>query len=169
MPPITLTPTDPGATTTTLLPPLVPAENLLPAPAPGTPPSSVLPLPLPTAPPPRRTISYRPPPVPPSTPVRAARSAPKPRSATTSNATPVETAELGEGGPGVEADLPFAAQEAAEFPSGDDTMELGIEASERDQVGSLASVAAGLIAFVLLGIALWLRREVREPAPLPPW
>jgi hypothetical protein len=162
-------PTDPNTTTTTLLPNLLPAEKLLPAPepAPGTPPSSILP--LPTAPPSRRTTTYKPPPVPPSTPARATttkktKSAP---AAAAPAAAPVES-ELGEGDPGYAVDLPFAAQEAA-VPTGDDTMELGIEASAHDQVGSLASVAAGLILFVLFGIALWLRSEARRPAALPPW
>lgn len=171
LPPITLPPPDPSApstTTSTLLPPLVPTEDLLPAPDPSTPPSI---LPLPTTVPARRTTVYKPPPVPPSTPravsapARAARG-----KAAASSGTPAdhaEGAELGEIDAGY-GDLPFDA-EAAPDPTGDDTMELGIEASARNQVGATASFAAGLIALVLFGVAMWLRSETRRlPDPLSP-
>jgi hypothetical protein len=171
LPPLTLTPTDPATTTTTLLPNLLADPNLLPAPQPNAPPSSLLP--LPTAPPPRRTTSFKPTPVPPSTPVRAPKVAAKPKApaapTTGATAAPIDESELGEGDPGYGAELPFPGDNGAGTLSAADTMELGIEDSTREQVGTLASLAAGLIAFVLLGIALWLRSEVRRPAPLPPW
>lgn len=172
LPPITLPPPDPSApstTTSTLLPPLVPTEDLLPAPDPSTPPPSILP--LPTTAPARRTTVYTPPPVPPSTP----RAAPAPAraargKAAAPSATPadhVEGAELGEADTGY-GDLPFDA-EPAQVPADDDTMELGIEASARNQMGTMASFAAGLIALVLFGVALWLRSEARRlPDPLSP-
>lgn len=163
LPPLTLAPTDPSTTTSTLLPNLVPTENVLPAPE--TPGPSIVPLPTTAAP--RRTTTYKPPPIPPSTPVRAAKAGVKQSgAATAAPAGRVDDTEPGEGDPGFGAELPFTANEVID---GDDTMELGIEASARNEVGSLASVAAGLIAFVLLGIALWLRSEVRRPASLPPW
>lgn len=164
LPPLTLAPTDPSTTTSTLLPNLLPTEE--PRPEPGTPPSSIILLPTTAAP--RRATAFRPPPIPPSTPVRATRTAVKSSGApvTTVAAGQAEEAELSEGDPGYSSELPFAA---AGEPDGDTTMELGIEASSRSQVGSLASVAAGLLTFVLLGIALWLRSEARRPAPLPPW
>lgn len=162
LPPLTLAPTDPSTTTTTLLPSLLPKQELLPEP--GTPPSTIIPLPTTAAP--RRTTAFRPTPIPPSTPVRPTRNAVKNSGAPVTAVTggQAEEAELGEGEPGFQSELPFAAE-----PDGDTTMELGIEASSRSQVGSLASVAAGLLTFVLLGIALWLRSEARRPAPLPPW
>ena len=172
LPPITLPPPDPSApstTTSTLLPPLVPTENLLPAPDSSTPPPSILP--LPTTAPSRRTTDYKPPPVPPSTPraastpARSARGKAAPPTAT--SADHVEGAELGEVDNGY-GDLPFDA-EAARVPAGDDTMELGIEASARNQVGTMASFAAGLIALVLFGVALWFRSEARRlPDPFSP-
>lgn len=165
LPPLTTAPPDPGTTTTTvtLLPPLVPTEGLL-TPTPGTtaPLGDVLPLPL--APPPRRTTIYKPPPVPPSTPARAAPTPAKisrPPTTTAAAADPAESTELGEGDPGFEAKLPFSSQDGA-LSSGGDTMELGVEASARDQVGVLSSVAAGLIALVLCGVALWLRGQSRR-------
>ncbi len=163
LPPLTLEPTDPSTTTSTLLPNLVPTEKLLPAPE--TPSSSIVLLPTTVAP--RRTTTYKPPPIPPSTPVRVAKTAARQSGAAiAAPAVRVDDTELGEGDPGFGAELPFTADEVI---AGNDTMELGIEASARVEVGALASVAAGLIAFVLLGIALWLRSEVRRPAPLPPW
>ena len=172
LPPITLPPPDPSApstTTSTLLPPLLPAEDLLPAPDSSTPPPNILP--LPTTAPERRTTVYKPPPVPPSTPraasapARAARG--KVAAPSAAPADQVEGAELGEVDTGY-GDLPFVA-EAAQVPVGDDTMELGIEASARNQVGTMASFAAGLIALVLFGVALWLRSETRRsPDPLSP-
>lgn len=166
LPPITTVPPDPATTTTTLLPPLVPTEELL-EPTPGSTAPAILP--LPAAAPARRTTTYKPPPVPPSTPARAAPPARTPRT-TAASATPadVEGADTGEGDAGFGAELPFAAEEG-EVPTGDDTMELGIQASARDQVGTLASVAAGLIAIVLFGLALWLRGEVHRSPALPPW
>ena len=170
LPPLTLAPTDPATTTSTLLPPLE-AEKLLPAPESTTPPPSLLP-PLPTTDPPRRTTTYKPPAVPPSTPVLAARAAPTPKSVSASKATPpdqVEGAEVGEADTGFGSELPFADQGGGASLSASDTVELGAESSARQQVGSIASVAAGLLAFVLLGVALWLRSEIRRPAALPPW
>ena len=170
LPPITLAPPpDPSTTTSTLLPPLVPTENLLPAPGPTPPPSL---LPLPTTPAPRRTTTFKPPPVPPSTPARAQPGPARSRTTTAaaSNATPAddgEGAELGEVDTGF-SDLPFDPEAAQELTAAD-TMELGIEASARDKVGTLASVAAGLIAMVLFGLALWLRGEIRREPALPPW
>lgn len=169
LPPITLTPSDPATTTTTLLPPLLPSDELLPAPPPDAPPPTLLP--VPSTAPARRTTTFKPPPVPPSTPARSTKVVAKTKAPPASTATPadqVEGAELGEADPGFGAALPFE-QEAAAVPVGDDTMELGIEASARREVGTMASVAAGLIAIVLLGVALWLRSEIRGPAPLPPW
>lgn len=173
LPPLTLPPPDPATTTSTLLPPLLPPD-LLPAPTEGTAPPGVLPLPLPlpTTAPARRTAPYRPPPVPPSTPVRAARSDARVRPAATSSTIPadqVEGAELGEPDTGFASELPFDGEEGGDIPLGIDTVELGAEASAGDEVGTLASVAAGLIAMVLLGLALWLRGEARRPAALPPW
>jgi len=172
LPPLTLAPTDPATTTTTLLPPLDAEKLLPPAPAPdsSTPPSSLLP--LPTTAPPRRTVAYKPPPVPPSTPARAARVAPKAKPAPFATATPadqVEGAELGEADTGFGSELPFAAEAGPSQLSEADTMELGVGSSGQDEVNSLASVAAGLLAFILFGLALLLRSEIRRPAPLPPW
>ncbi len=164
LPPLTVEPTDPSTTTSTLLQNLVSTEHLLPAPA--TPGSGIIP--LPTAAAPSRTTPYKPPPIPPSTPVRTAKTAVKQSgAATAAPAGRVDDADLGEGDPGFGAELPYTSDEV--IGGGDDTMELGMEASARVDVGALASVAAGLIAFVLVGIALWLRSEVRRPAPLPPW
>lgn len=164
LPPLTLVPTDPNATTTTLLPPLL--STLVPEPTPGDPPATLLP-PL-TAPPARKTTTFKQPPIPPSTPVRAAPVAktkttkPVATSLTGIPANQVEGAELGEADTGY-SDLPFASQDTG-VPT-DETTELGIESSARDQVGSLASVAAGLLVFVLFGIAVWVRGEVRrDPA-----
>jgi len=169
LPPLTAAPSDPATTTTTLLPPLVPTEELVP-PTPGstTPPSSILP--LPTTTPARRTTTFKPSPVPPSTPARSIAPVQVKTSRTTAARTDpagqVQPAELGEDEPGFGAELQYSAEEA-EFPTGDDTMELGIEESVRGQVGSLASVAAGLIAIVLLGVVRWLRTEVRRVPVLP--
>lgn len=169
LPPLTLPPPDPSTTTTTLLLPLVPTGDLLPAPDSSTPPSNIVP--LPTTAVPRRTTAYKPPPVPPSTPARALAGQAKARATVaTTRGTPGGRAEgndLGEDtGYG---DLPFDAAATAQLPTGDDTMELGIEATGRDQVGNLASVAGGLIAMVLFGVALWLRGEIRREPALPPW
>lgn len=168
LPPLTLTPTDPATTTTTLLPNLLADPNLLPAPQPTAPPSSLVL--LPTAPPPRRTTTFKPAPVPPSTPVRPTKAAEKPKPAVASTTAPqIDETELGEGDPGFGAELPFPDDGGVSALSAADTMELGIEDSTRDQVSTLASVAAGLLTLVLLGIALWLRSEARQPAPLAPW
>lgn len=169
LPPITLAPSDPATTTTTLLVPLIPSGELLPAPVPGAPPPTLLP--VPSTAPSRRTTTFKPPPVPPSTPARSTKAVGKTNAPPASTATPadqVEGAELGAADPGFGASLPFE-QSASDFPVGDDAMELGIEASARNEIGTMASVAAGLIAIVLLGVALWLRSEIRRPAPLPPW
>jgi len=170
LPPITLPPPDPSTTTTTttLSLPVVPTEDLLPAPNPSTPPASILP--LPTTVPARHTTIYNPPPVPPSTP-RVATAPSKARAkAAVPGAGPVDHAE-GKGPGEVDTgygDLPFDAK-AARVPTGDDTMELGVDASDRNQVGTLASFAAGLIALVLFGVAMWLRSESRKsPDPLSP-
>ncbi|HEX2699062.1 MAG TPA: hypothetical protein VHM89_02520 [Acidimicrobiales bacterium] len=175
LPPLTLAPTDPATTdpattTTTLLPPIDAEKLLPPAPASTTPPPSLLPLPLPTTAAPRRTTTYKPPPVPPSTPVRATRTAAKAKAAPAATGIPADRPEgaSGEADNGFGAELPFANDQAAVGSlSAADTMELGVEG--RDQVGSLASAAAGLLVLVLFGIAMWVRREIREPAPLPPW
>lgn len=167
LPLLTTAPSGPGATTTTLLPPLVSTPDLLPAPGSPTPGPSLLPLPTTAA---RRTVPYKPPPLPPSTPARqgpAPARASRALAATAIPADQVEGAELGQADPGFRADLPFAAQ-AAEVPTGDDAMELGIEESARERVGTLVSVMAGLFALVLFFLVVWLRRKVRKAPQLRP-
>lgn len=167
LPPLTLPP--PDTNTTRLLPPL-PTDSLL-APGPGGEPAPAL-LPLPTVPPARRTTTYKPPPVPPSTPAQAQVVAKGSRATTTASAVPadqVEGAELGEADSGFGA-LPFDDEtQATELSTVDDTMELGIRVSERHRIGSFASTAGGLVLMVLSGVMLWLRREIRRPAPVAPW
>ena len=161
---ITTTTTAPGGTTTTsstLLPNLLPEEVLTPAPSTpeGAPPSSILP--LPTPPPTRKTTTFKPPPVPPSTPAKALPAAAKtPRPTAPSNQS-TDDSEAIEDDSGFDAELPFNQQDA-EFLTAEDTMELGIEEAERDQVRPMASVAAAMLVFVLLGMALWIRAEVHR-------
>lgn len=162
LPPITLLPSDPGTTTTTLLPPLTLPAELLPTPGTTSPVAALLP--VPTTAPARKTTTYKPPAVPPSTPARPlVTSAPPKRGRATT--APTGQPEPGSQDPGYTAQLPFADQQSSAQPSS--AVELGIESSARDQVGSAASVAAGLIAMVLFGGALLIRSEARR-AP-DPW
>lgn len=160
-----------STTTSTVLLPI--EEVLKPTPtAPGSttpgadttaPPSSVLP--LPTPPPTRKTTAFKPTPVPPSTPAKAL-SGPAKTPRTTAppsrSSASADDTEAGEGDEGFLAELPLPSD--GEFVTADDdtTMELGIEAVERDQVRPFASVAAALLALILLRIALILRSEVRK-------
>lgn len=163
-----------GSTTTTILLPLLPEESPLPPPAPdSTAPTSPGVLPSLTTVPARRTTAYKPPPIPPSTPARPLLS-PKARSAGSNPARPADADDQAE--EGFVEDLPFLSGGGTDVATGRRVLELGAESSERDLVSSYSSVAAGLIAAVLLGVASWLRREARRaPAdgrPLPdvlPW
>lgn len=170
LPPVTLPPPDPSTTTTTTTTPLalpvVPTEDLLPPSNPSTPPASILA--PPTTAPARHTTLYNPPPVPPSTPRvastptkdRAKYAAPRAAPADRLDRTGSGEVDTGYG------DLPFDTK-SARHSAGHDTMELGVEASARNQVGTLASFAAGLIALVLFGVAMWLRSESRRPTSRP--
>jgi hypothetical protein len=172
----------PGATTTTLLPPL---ETILnPAPGPTTTAAPLLQLPAPApgpsttaapllqlpgqAPSTSRTTTFTTTPTPPRTPLRTTAStlARSSRSRAAVQPGPSEEQENGSGG-GNEfaASLPYE-------PSGDDrvsrqsvNMELGAEGE--GGLSPILSVAGGLVAAALLAGVIWLKRQVRQEPPLP--
>lgn len=176
----------PGATTTTLLPPLesltpppttappgaTPAPTLLPPPgstpaptllpAPGSAPAPPL-LPVPTKT--TRTTTFTTTPVPPRTPLRSTATT-VPRSVATPPGAPTVVDEVEGGDPdaGFESALPFSPADEEIRAAGLDA-ELGGGGTE-GQLTMMASVAAGLIAMVLLGVVGWLQAQVRRRPPL---
>lgn len=155
-----LLPEDPSSTTTSSTALTLPGQELL-TPKPGQPSPTLLPTAPTTAAPPKR-VTYKPPPVPGSTPRKPLTTTPVQRAkapgTTASTAEPTED--------GYESDLPFApgvTGSAAARPTTADAMELGATAVGQDRVRGLAAVAGGLLAVVLLGIVLWIRFEVLNP------
>ena len=168
----TTTTTAPSAAPTTLLPPL---ESLTPppssAPPDAAPPPTLLPAPgaspapalLPAPPRTPRTTTFTTSPPPPRTALRTTPTTRVPRAPAVA-AAPAEAEESETGGEEGEfqAALPFAP--------GDDQLEaaglqaeLGGDGSEQE-VTTMASVAAGLIAAVLLGVVVWIQGQVRRRA-----
>lgn len=170
--PTSTTTTAPASPSTTLLPPL---ESLTPPPTtapPGSPSPTLLPAPPGDAPPPTllpapprtsRTTTFTTTPVPPRTPVRTSVTTSAASRAPTSTAAAVaDDLETGGAEGGFEAALPFTPGDEQIAAAGLDA-ELGGRGSEQ-QVGALASVAAGLIAVVLLGVVGWVQAQVRRRA-----
>ena len=155
-----------AAPTSTLLPPL---EKLAPSSttAPGGPTTTGL-LPLPTTAPnppllsdPKtsRTTTFNTMPVPPRTPLRVTTTTLQ-GSIRASTLPPVEEPEGGDEEGGFEGTLPFTPEDEQIQAAGLDR-ELGGEGSGEDPVTLMASIAAGLIALVLLGVVGWLQSQVR--------
>lgn len=167
--PATTTIAGAAATTTTLLA-LLPTNPLpLPAPTGSAPPSAVAPVPTTAAAAAaaKNLTVYKPPPIPPSTPPRPLSSGTK---VTKVVGTTTTTLVIVEPDTGFGAELPFdaATQSAsAQNPSGSDTVELGIEESAHDKVGKVSSIAAGLLALALSGLALSVRSAARRIPLIP--
>lgn len=138
--------TAPGTETTALL--------TLPTAAPGSPAPTLLPAPKTT-----RTTTFNTLPVPPRTRSRVTTTTLQ-RSIAASTLPAVEDAEGGDQEGGFEGTLPFTPEDEQIQAAGLDT-ELGGEGDSQDAVTLMASVAAGLIALVLLGIVGWLQAQVR--------
>ncbi|MGH9179053.1 MAG: hypothetical protein ACRD0N_10930 [Acidimicrobiales bacterium] len=170
------TTTAPGATTTTLLPPLETILNPAPTTQPGQPaqpgtttntaPLLKLPAAVP-APSTSRTTTFTTTPVPPRTPVRATAST-IPR-ASRGRATPTTAAEEMETGTGggdeFAASLPYDPSDGERVGPQAINMELGREGE--GGLSPVLSVAGGLVAVVLLAGVIWLKRQVRQEPPLP--
>lgn len=171
---LSTTTTSPGTTTTTLLPPLESLTAPTTAPPSGSDPGPTLLPTVPTvtapltspapAPAPSRTTTFRPDPIPRAS--AGSRVAPAPHRSQPSVADDpaieeIDPSENGEFG----STLPFDAGPSDPAVQ-DDTMELGLGASHQEEVGMVASIAAGLIALVLLGVVGWVQKQVRQsPSP----
>ncbi len=163
------TTTAPGGTTTTLLPALIPEDALKPAPPPSgdeqpapAPAPSLLPVPAPApAPTTSRTTIFVPTPVAMrSTGRSTATTVPKKARSTTTATTDVPEA-VPEPDEPVQATLPYKPTGGDEATV-DGEMELGVQSLGGDSVTSWASAAAGLLAAVLLGVIVWIQRQVRR-------
>lgn len=168
----TTTSTRPPSTSTTLLPELI--EDPLKAPGdparptPSTTAAPLLPAPAPTPAPGARTTgttTFTTTPIPPRTPVREIASpAAKQASAPRTNTTAVDVGELdaSDSAAGFSEALPYQptpGDEATTAAGAEGDMELGADAGLG--LDSMASVAAGLIAVVLLGVVVWVQRQAR--------
>lgn len=166
------TTTAPGAPPTTLLPPL---DSLTPppssAPPDAAPPPTLLPPPgaspapalLPAPPRTSRTTTFTTSPPPPRTALRTTPTT-RVQRAPAVPAAPVEAEELETGGEEgeFESTLPFAPGDEEVQATGLQA-ELGGDGSEQ-HVTTMASIAAGLIAAVLLGVVAWVQSQVRRRA-----
>ena len=157
----------PSSPESTLLPPL---ENLAPSStAPGTETTALLTLPTvaPGAPAPTllpapktsRTTTFNTLPVPPRTKSKVTNTTLQ-RSIAASTVPAIEDAEGGDEEGGFEGTLPFSPEDEQIQAAGLHT-ELGGEGSSESSITLMASIAAGLIALVLLGIVGWLQSQVR--------
>lgn len=168
------TTTAPPGPTTTVVPVVVPEEPLTPpGEAPPQPGTTIFPAPL-AEPEPTPAPTAAPAPTPPTsratTVTMSPRRTPTPlavgisrafretASRSSALAGPPDAPEAGQGEEQVVKSLPFTPGGRAGAPG---AMELGVQDGLGRQVASLASVAAGLIATVLLGVVLWLQRQVR--------
>ncbi|HVM06420.1 MAG TPA: hypothetical protein VM242_14730 [Acidimicrobiales bacterium] len=139
--------TAPGTETTALLP--------LPTAAPGSPGPTLLPAPKTT-----RTTTFNTLPVPPRTRSRVTTTTLQ-RSIAASTPPVVEDVEGGDREGGFEGTLPFTAEDEQIQAAGLHTELGGGEGGSQDPVTLMASIAAGLIALVLLGVVGWLQAQVR--------
>ena len=139
--------TTPGTETTALL--------RLPTADPGSPGPTVLPAPKTS-----RTTTFNTVPVPPPTKGRVTTTTLQ-GSIAASTLPAVEDAEGGDHEGGFEGTLPFTAEDERIQAAGLDTELGGGEGGSQDAVTLMASIAAGLIALVLLGIVGWLQAQVR--------
>ena len=148
LPPLDLAPssTAPGTETTALL--------TLPTVAPGTPGPTLLPAPKTS-----RTTTFNTLPVPPRTKSKVTNTTLQ-RSIAASTFPPVEDVEGGDEEGGFEGTLPFSPEDEEIQAAGLHT-ELGGDGSSQSSITLMASIAAGLIALVLLGIVGWLQSQVR--------
>lgn len=127
----------------------------LPTTAPGSPGPALGPAPRTT-----RTTTFDTLPVPPRTRSRVTTTTLQ-RSIAASTLPAVGDAEGGDQEGGFDGTLPFTPEDEQIQAAGLDT-ELGGEGGPQDSVTLMASIAAGLIALVLLGIVGWLQAQVRE-------
>lgn len=139
--------TAPGTETTALLP--------LTTAAPGAPGPTLLPAPK-TA----RTTTFDTLPVPPRTRSMVTTTTLQ-RSIAASTLPAVEDAEGGDEEGGFEGTLPFTAEDDRIQAAGLHTELGGGRGGAQEAVTLMASIAAGLIALVLLGIVGWLQAQVR--------
>jgi hypothetical protein len=139
--------TAPGTETTALL--------TLPTAAPGAPAPTLLPAPKTS-----RTTTFNTLPVPPRTGSRVTTTTLQ-RSIAASTLPAVEDTEGGDEEGGFEGTLPFSPEDEQIQAAGLDTELGGAEGSSQEPITLMASIAAGLIALVLLGIVGWLQAQVR--------
>jgi hypothetical protein len=149
------------ATTTTAAPggPTTTGLLTLPTAAPGAPPPTLLP--EPPAPKTSRTTTFNTLPVPPRTPLRVTTTTLQ-GSVRPSTVPVPEDQEGGDEEAGFEDTLPFTPEDELIQAAGLDR-ELGGDGDVDggDPVTLMASIAAGLIALVLLGVVGWLQSQVR--------
>lgn len=165
--------TQPPSSTSTLLPPL---EHLattttaapggptttgllsLPTAAPGAPPPTLLP--EPPGPKTSRTTTFNTLPVPPRTPLRMTTTTLQ-GSIRPSTVPVAEDQEGGDEEAGFDDTLPFTPEDELIQAAGLDRELGGGDVEGQDPITLMASIAAGLIALVLLGVVGWIQAQVR--------
>lgn len=152
-----LPPLEELATTTTAPPggPTTTGLLTLPTAAPGAPEPTLLPAPAPKS----RTTTFDTLPVPPRTRLRVTTTTLQ-GSVRPSTVAAREDREGGDEEASFEGTLPFTPEDERIAAAGLDR-ELGGEGDGEEPVTVMASIAAGLIALVLLGIVGWLQAQVR--------